>query len=92
MIGWKRTKPSYEEEYKADAPMSERSQYGHGYTFPCLFRIGTDGWVLISETGVDSRYCGSHLSDVTEGNLYTIMVTELLLRRLPFPVPLLGVP
>ena len=72
MIGWKRTKPSYEEEYKADAPMSERSQYGHGYTFPCLFRIGTNGWVLISETGVDSRYCGSHLSDVTEGNLYTI--------------------
>ena len=52
--------------------MSERSQYGHGYTFPCLFRIGTDGWVLISETGVASRYCGSHLSDVTEGNLYTI--------------------
>ena len=72
MIGWKRTKPSYEEEYKADAPMSGRSQYGHGYTFPCLFRIGTDGWALISETGVDSRYCGSHLSDVTEGNLYTI--------------------
>ena len=72
MIGWKRTKPSYEEEYKADAPMSERSQYGHGYTFPCLFRIGTDGWALISETGVDSRYCGSHLSDVTEGSLYTI--------------------
>ena len=26
MIGWKRTKPSYEEEYKVDAPMSERSQ------------------------------------------------------------------
>ena len=59
MIGWKRTKPSYEEEYKADAPMSDRSQYGHGYTFPCLFRIGDDGWVLVSETGVDSRYCGS---------------------------------
>ena len=62
MIGWKRTKPSYEEEYKADAPMSDRSQYGHGYTFPCLFRIGNDGWVLVSETGVDSRYCGSRLS------------------------------
>ena len=56
MIGWKRTKPSYEEEYKADAPMSDRSQYGHGYTFPCLFRIGDDGWVLVSETGLDSRY------------------------------------
>lgn len=72
MIGWKRTKPSYEEEYKTDAPMSDRSQYGHGYTFPCLFRIGDDGWVLVSETGVDSRYCGSRLSDVSEGNLYTV--------------------
>lgn len=72
MIGWKRTKPSYEEEYTVDAPMNQRSQYGHGYTFPCLFRIGDDGWVLVSETGVDSRYCGSRLSDVSEGNLYTL--------------------
>ncbi|WP_300701737.1 glycoside hydrolase family 97 protein [Bacteroides sp.] len=71
MIGWKRTKPSYEEEYKADAPMNVRSQYGHGYTFPCLFRIGDDGWVLISETGVDSRYCGSRLSDAQDG-MYNI--------------------
>lgn len=72
MIGWKRTKPSYEEEYKADAPMNVHSQYGHGYTFPCLFRVGEDGWMLISETGVDSHYCGSRLSDVQEGNLYTV--------------------
>ena len=36
MIGWERTKPSYEEVYKADAPMTQRSQYGHGFTFPCL--------------------------------------------------------
>jgi hypothetical protein len=76
MVGWERTKPSYEEVYKADAPMSARSQYGEGYTFPCLFGLpptpskgkGSDGsdhsgWVLISETGVDSHYCGSHLSD-----------------------------
>ena len=62
MIGWERTKPSYEEEYKADAPMTARSQYGEGYTFPCLFHAPT-GWVLVSETGVDSRYCASHLSD-----------------------------
>ena len=67
MIGWKRTKPSYEEEYKADAPMDVRSQYGHGYTFPCLFRVGEDGWVLLSETGVDSRYCGSRLGDFKDG-------------------------
>lgn len=71
MIGWKRTKPSYEEEYKVDAPMSDRSQYGRGYTFPCLFKIGEEGWVLVSETGVDSHYCGSRLSDAVEG-LYTV--------------------
>lgn len=71
MIGWKRTKPSYEEEYKVDAPMNVRSQYGHGYTFPCLFKVGEDGWVLVSETGVDSRYCGSRLSDAQNG-LYSI--------------------
>ena len=69
MVGWERTKPSYEEVYKADAPMTARSQYGEGFTFPCLFKVpagkpqGANGWVLISETGVDSHYCGSHLSD-----------------------------
>ena len=71
MIGWKRTKPSYEEEYKADAPISTTSQYGEGYTFPCLFHIG-DSWALISETGVRSEYCASHISDATEDGLYTI--------------------
>ncbi len=72
MIGWKRTKPSYEEEYSVDAPMSDRSGYGHGYTFPCLFRIGDNGWVLLTETGVDSHYCASHLSDSENGNTYRI--------------------
>lgn len=72
MIGWKRTKPSYEEEYKFDAPMTEKSQYGHGYTFPGLFHIGNDGWVLVSETGVGSNYCGTRLSDMKSDGLYTI--------------------
>lgn len=80
MIGWKRTKPSYEEEYRADAPMDVPSQYGHGYTFPCLFRVEDDGWVLVSETGVDSRYCGSHLSD----NLGT---AQQSLYEIAFPLP-----
>ena len=51
--------------------MNVRSQYGHGYTFPCLFHVGENGWALISETGVDSKYCGSHLSDATaDGDVY----------------------
>ena len=71
MIGWKRSKPSYEEVYKADAAMTEPSQYKHGYTFPCLFKT-PDVWVLVSETGVDSRYCASHLSEHKGDGLYTI--------------------
>lgn len=78
MIGWKGTKPSYEEEYQFDAPMSQKSQYGHGYTFPCLFHINGEkkdarqAWVLVSETGVDSRYCASRLSDMKGDGLYTV--------------------
>lgn len=83
MVGWQRTKPSYEEEYKADAPVTERSAFGEGYTFPCLFRIPvsetlhskTDNsqfWVLVSETGVGSGYVGSHLSDYQTGRGFTI--------------------
>ena len=78
MIGWKRTKPSYEEEYQPDEPMGTPSRYGQGYTFPCLFHVHgaaatvPDAWVLISETGLDGRYCGSHLSDATADGLYGI--------------------
>lgn len=71
MIGWKRTKPSYEEEYAADAPLNAPSKYGHGYTFPALFHVGDNGWALISETGVDGGFCGSRLSDVNNGT-YTV--------------------
>ncbi|MBQ3634087.1 MAG: glycoside hydrolase family 97 catalytic domain-containing protein [Bacteroidales bacterium] len=72
MIGWKRTKPSYEEEYSTDRPMNEKSQYGRGYVFPCLFKIPAADkqpniWALLSETGVDSRYCASHISDFKDG-------------------------
>lgn len=72
MIGWKRTKPSYEEFYSIDAPMDSTSQYGRGYTWPALFRIGNDGWVLLSETGVDGYYCGTRLSDYSESDGYHV--------------------
>jgi hypothetical protein len=69
--GWERTKPSYEEEYVPDAPMNTKSKYGQGYTFPCLFKAPT-AWVLISETGVSSQYCASHLSDYQTDEGYFI--------------------
>lgn len=72
MSGWERTKPSYEEVFSSDAPMNQKSQYGVGYTFPCLFRVGNDGWVLVSETGVTGEYPGARLSDYQAGIGYTI--------------------
>ena len=72
MIGFARTKPSYEEFYYLEKPLTEKSEYGHGYTFPCLFKTADNAWVLISETGVDSRYCGSHLSDWDPVKGYTV--------------------
>ncbi len=70
--GWKATKPSYEEEYKPDAPLTDKSKFGVGYTFPCLFHVGDDGWVLINETGVTSNYCATHVSDYDPSTGYTI--------------------
>ena len=72
MIGWARTKPSYEEEYSPDAPLTAKSKYGLGYTFPCLFRVGGDGWVLVSETGTHGQYPGCRISDYDAAKGYQI--------------------
>ncbi len=72
MSGWKRTKPSYEEEYEADAPLGKKSKHGLGYTFPALFHVGENEWVLLSETGVNSLYCGAKLSDATKEGTHLI--------------------
>ena len=76
MTGWERTKPSYEEEYTPDAQMNVKSQFGVGYTFPCLFKLGNDGWVLVSETGVSSAYPGCRLSDYEPGKGYTVVFPQ----------------
>lgn len=68
--GWMGTYPSYETGYSLDEPVG-RNGWGEGYTFPCLFRNGDKGWILISETGVSSAYCASRLMG-HESGLYTI--------------------
>lgn len=76
MIGWMKTKPSYEEEYTPDQAMGIPSKYGVGYTFPALFHVGDKGWILLSETGVNSLYCGSKLSEGTKDGMYKIAFPE----------------
>ena len=70
MGGFARTAPSYETGYSLDDQMGKNG-WGEGYSFPCLFRVGEKGWVLISETGVDGNYVASRLLNVKDG-LYRI--------------------
>lgn len=72
MGAFARTSPSYESGYTNNEPVGKPTYRNQGYVFPGLFRVGDKGWVLISETGVNSLYCGSHLSDGTKDGLYTI--------------------
>ena len=74
--GWMGTKPSYEEEYTLDEAIGTPSRYKLGYTFPALFHVGNNGWVLVSETGVSSHYAGTKLSEGTQDGLYTIAFPE----------------
>jgi hypothetical protein len=66
MGGFARTSPSYESGYETDAPI-EKNTFTEGYVFPSLFRVGEKGWALLSETGVRSLYCASHLSSYDNG-------------------------
>lgn len=76
MVAWKRTKPSYEEEYVVDVDIEKaKSGYGKGWTFPALFREGAR-WVLLGETGTDSGYCACRLDEFSGRST-----------RIAFPMP-----
>lgn len=66
MSGWMHTAPSYETSYIPDDMMGKNGD-DEGYTFPCLFHLGDKGWLLVSETGVSSHYCGSRLMGHADG-------------------------
>ncbi|MFI0430975.1 glycoside hydrolase family 97 catalytic domain-containing protein [Mariniflexile sp. HMF6888] len=70
MTGFARTAPSYESGYTSDSDM-ETNTSEDGYVFPGLFHVGDNGWVLVSETGVSSLYCASHLSKYNDG-IYSV--------------------
>lgn len=75
MTGFARTAPSYENGYKADAELGTKADYG--YVFPGLFHVGNDGWILLSETGVNSLYCASHLDTTPEKTLYKVAYPDM---------------
>ena len=67
MTGFARTAPSYETNYSLDVPVGTQLN-SLGYTFPCLFKNGNNGWILLSETGTDAGYVGCRLMGKTDGS------------------------
>jgi len=77
MGGWGRSTPSYENGYEADGALCKPTRNNEGYVFPGLFHVGDNGWALVSETGVTSLYCASHLKESKDG-LYTVGFPNML--------------
>ena len=67
MTGFARTAPSYESNYALDVPVGTQLSRT-GYTFPCLFKNGNNGWVLLSETGTDAGYVACRLMGKADGS------------------------
>ena len=58
--GWEHTNPSYEEYYQMGVPVNTPSPIGQGWVYPALFNEG-DTWLAVTETGLGSNYCATHL-------------------------------
>jgi alpha-glucosidase len=69
--GWERTNPAYEEHYQKNISVGTPVPNEAGWVFPALFQTGNH-WILISETGLDSNYCGSRLHAHSTGGNYRI--------------------
>ncbi|MCV9929574.1 glycoside hydrolase family 97 protein [Flavobacterium sp. LS1R49] len=70
--GWKETNPAYEEHYAMDVPVNTKPAIGEGWVYPALFH-NNDTWLLISETGLHNKYCGTRL--VYNDDLKAMQVT-----------------
>jgi len=73
--GWCFTQPSYEEYYQMDIPVGTVSPYQAGWVMPALFHSG-EYWISITETAVDTNYCGSRLSQFSPDGEYSIRFPE----------------
>ena len=74
-MGWCLSSPSYEEYYSMNIPVGTISPYQAGWVMPALFNIG-NYWVSISETAVDTNYCGTRLSQFSPDGEYSVQFPE----------------
>lgn len=69
--GWEQTNPSYEEHYEQGISVGTREPTGSGWVYPALFQVDST-WVLITEAGLDGRYCATRLRPESPGGEYRI--------------------
>jgi hypothetical protein len=67
--GWQQSNPSYEEGYRQDIPVGTPS--AAGWVYPALFKTN-DTWLLITESSLDSSFCGTKLINDSAGSLYHV--------------------
>jgi len=73
--GWSFSQPSYEEYYKMDIPVGTVSPYQAGWVMPALFH-SDKYWISITETAVDTNYCGSRLSQFSPDGEYSVQFPQ----------------
>lgn len=83
--GWEFSQPSYEEYYQMNILVGTYSPYQAGWVMPALFNIG-QYWISITETAVDTNYCGSRLSQFSPDGEYSIQFPQPQEGRVGEPV------
>ena len=63
--------PAYEDLYK-EVLSGTPAPTADGWAFPALFRLPAGPWVLVTESGLDSSYAGTHLQQNVPDGVYRI--------------------
>ncbi len=69
--GWCNVEPCYEMHYYQGIDAGTPAPFIAGWSFPALFHV-KDHWLLITESGLESNYCGTRLSQQSPDGEYFI--------------------
>lgn len=69
--GWEKTNPAYEEHYRQNIPIIQKSPFNTGWVYPALYQTKS-AWVLITEASVDSNYCATRLHSASPDGEFRI--------------------
>jgi len=74
-MSWCFSSPSYEEYYQMNIPVGTNAPNQAGWVMPALFNFGKF-WMSITETAVDTNYCGSRLSQISPDGEYSVQFPQ----------------